>query len=312
MRAFILLSFFPLLTAAAEVLPPLKFVQLPPPDREISIYEGVAPGSEKWNWEERTFVREDGHTVTQNVVHPVLQYFAPDPAKACGTALIVAPGGGHTNLVIMSEGREVVARLQAMGIGAFLLKYRLIHVAVRPDTSRYIPEKREHGVILTGAQQGQSYADFQRDDGFAAMRWLRAHAGEFGCDPHRIGFMGFSAGGIPALGTVFGPGETRPDFAMAIEGPYLEDQPAPANAPPLFLAAAAADEWGASGSIKLFQSWRAAKLPVELHLFEAGDHGIMSNRESGNRVMEQLAEWLRISGWLTKPQAAAVSSKSAP
>ena len=55
-----------------------------------------------------------------------------------------------------------------MGIATFILKYRLIHVAVQPNTSWYTPEKRENGVITTGAQQGQKYADFQAADGFAA------------------------------------------------------------------------------------------------------------------------------------------------
>lgn len=305
MRAFFILLFCPLFATAAEVLPPLTLVHLPAPDREIPLYDGVAPGSESWNWEERTFVREDGHTVTQNVVRPVLQYFAPDSSKACGTAVIIAPGGGHTNLVIMSEGRDVVARLQAMGIATFILKYRLIHVAVQPNTSRYIPEKREKGVILSGAQQGQRYSDFERDDGLAAMRWLRNHAGEFRCDPHRIGFMGFSAGSYPALAAVFGPNETRPDFAVSIEGPYFLDQPCPVIAPPLFLAAAADDEWGAKGSITLFQSWHAAKHASEIHLFQAGEHGIMTERESGDRVMEQLGEWLRTGGWLTNRRQSA-------
>jgi len=279
----------------------LTLVQLPPPDREIPLYEGTAPGSEKWNWDERTFIRQDGYTITQNVVHPVLQYFAPDPAKACGTMVVVAPGGGHTNLVIMEEGRDIVRQLKAMGISAFILKYRLIHVAVQPNSPLYVPEKRANGVILTGAQKGQNYFDLERDDGRAAMCWLRAHAGEFGCDPHRIGFLGSSAGGAVALGAVFGPPETRPDFAALIAGPYQLDHPVAPDAPPLFLAASSDDAWGAEGSLVLFRSWRAAKRPAEIHIFQTGGHGFLKKGGGGDHVIDRVGEWMHANGWMTKP-----------
>jgi acetyl esterase/lipase len=275
-------------------------VNLPPPDRELPLYEGVAPGSENWDWTERTVIRPDGHIATQNVVRPVLQYFAPDPARANGAAVIVAPGGGHTNLVIVHDGRRLAAELQAKGIAAFILKYRLIHVGVEAGSPMYYPEKRENGVILTGAQKGQKYADFESDDGRQAVRLLRAHAAEFGVDPRRIGFLGSSAGGIPVTAALFGPPDSRPDFAALISGPYALDQPVPADAPPLFLAAASSgDDWGADGSLKLFHAWRAAKRPTEIHIFQAGGHGFLT-AGAGEHVIDRLGEWMADNGWLAK------------
>ncbi|MBS0631809.1 MAG: prolyl oligopeptidase family serine peptidase [Verrucomicrobia bacterium] len=290
---------------AAAALAQSWVVHLPPPDRELPLYAGVAPGSEKWDWEERTVTRPDGHVATQNVVRPVLQYFAPNPAKANGTAVIIAPGGGHTNLVIVHDGRRLAEQLQAKGIAAFILKYRTIHVGVVADSSMYYPEKRENGVITTGAQQGQKYADFESDDGRQAVRVLRAHAAEFKVDPKRIGFLGSSAGGIPVMAAVFAPAEVRPDFAALISGPYGIDQPVPADAPPLFLAAAASDDdWGANDSLKLFNAWRAAKRPTEIHIFQVGGHGFLKPG-AGDHVIDRLCDWMADNGWMAKPAAPA-------
>ena len=66
----------------------------PAPEKEIPLYAGVAPGSENWNWSERTIKSNNGMPVAQNVVRPVLQYYPAPKAKSTGTAMIVAPGGG--------------------------------------------------------------------------------------------------------------------------------------------------------------------------------------------------------------------------
>ena len=71
------------------VLPTLVFAQqLPPPQKEIPIYPGVAPGSEKWDWSERQIASQNGMPIVQNVVRPVLQYYPGDKTKATGTAMI--------------------------------------------------------------------------------------------------------------------------------------------------------------------------------------------------------------------------------
>lgn len=292
-------------TLSRVVAAPPGPASLPPPDREIPLFDGKAPGSEQWNWTERTVVREDGHVVTQNVAQPTLQYFAPNPAKACGVAVIIAPGGAQANLMIVHEGRNVVRQLQAMGIASFILKYRLVHTTAQASPGIYTADKRSNGVVQTGAQQGQNIDELERADGREAVRWLRQHAADFGCDPHRIGIVGFSAGAVPAAGALFGPVATRPDFAALIYPYATFDQPVPVDAPPLFLASALDDVGATDRLLTLFQSWRAAQRPAELHLFQTGGHGFLQPG-GGEHVIDRLGEWMRVNGWL--PQSGSTTN----
>src|SRR5437016_2004198 len=108
------------------------------------------------------------------VVHyPSIFVFLPPKESANGVAMVVAPGGGHTQLVIDKEGWEIADWLNENGIAAFVLKYRL----ARAQGSKYtLPE--------------HVYADAAR-----SMRLVRSRAKEWSLDPARIGFIGFSAGG---------------------------------------------------------------------------------------------------------------------
>src|SRR6478609_3940440 len=101
--------------------------QQTPPAREIALYPGLAPGSEDWNWSERLITSPTGLPIVQNVVRPVLQYYPAGKDKAIGTAMIVAPGGGFRNLMMSYEGVDIARRLNAIGIDAFVLKYRLAY-----------------------------------------------------------------------------------------------------------------------------------------------------------------------------------------
>src|SRR5258706_11187302 len=85
------------------------------PSREIPLYPGLAPGSEKWDWSERIFTTPTGMPIVQNVVRPVLQYYPADKAKAVGTAMIVAPGGGFMSLMMSYEGVDIAKRLNEVG-----------------------------------------------------------------------------------------------------------------------------------------------------------------------------------------------------
>ena len=77
---------------------------LPEPVSVIPLYEGVAPGSESWDWEENTTESPSGLPIVQNVVKPVLMYYPPDPGTDVGTAMVIAPGGGFRNLMMSYEG----------------------------------------------------------------------------------------------------------------------------------------------------------------------------------------------------------------
>lgn len=126
--------------------------QLAPPQREIALYQGVAPGSEDWNWSETQTTT--GMPMVQNVVRPVLQYYPADKNTAVGTEMIVAPGGGFRNLMMSYEGVDVARRLNAVGIDAFVLKYRLTYTAPKapewrrrqcPGRSTARPERARTG-----------------------------------------------------------------------------------------------------------------------------------------------------------------------
>src|ERR1700761_3617523 len=97
----------------------------PPP--EIPLYPGVAPGSEKWDWQEKSVTRPNGMPIVTDVVRPVLLHYPAEKAKAVGAAMVVAPGGGFRALMMSYEGADIARRLNAMGVDAFVLKYRLVH-----------------------------------------------------------------------------------------------------------------------------------------------------------------------------------------
>jgi len=272
---------------------------LPRPDREIPLYAGVAPGSESWKYEERTiFNTKVQLEFIQNVVRPALLYYAPDPARANGTAVIIAPGGGGVNLTIRYEGTRVAEQLRRAGVACFILKYRLVaHPTDSPMSLAY--KKDNEGVALEGPQQGQNIRQLAVADAQAAIAWVRAHAAEFGCSAQRVGMVGFSAGGDLACALVAGPAATRPDFFAPIYGAVMRDFTPTADTPPVFLATAADDEGDVAGSLAMFKAWNAAKRPAELHIFQSGGHGFLAKGGGGDNVLDRLEEWMRTNGWLT-------------
>jgi len=83
----------------------------------------------------------------------------------------------------------------------------------------------------------------------------------------------------------------RPDQAVGV----------PPGAPPLFIAVAADERAvGYQGSIDLFNAWRKAGLPAELHVFQTGQHGFGVKGGGADHYMDRLEEWLKVNGWLTK------------
>jgi acetyl esterase/lipase len=205
------------------------------------------------------------------------------------TGVIVAPGGSYTNLAMNHEGRQVANLLNAAGITAFVLKYRL--------GPRY-----RHPVQLRDAQR--------------AIRLVRARAAEFGVAADRIGMLGFSAGGhlTATAGTKFDAGKpdapdpldrvsSRPDFlvlaypvisfdwAIAHRGSIrnlLGDTPdekllndlsadlqVTPQTPPTFLFHTDGDTGVVpENSVRFYLALRRAKVPAELHIFEKGPHGV--------------------------------------
>src|ERR1019366_7795670 len=218
-----------------------------PPVREIPLYPGVAPGSENWNYPERSAGTAD-RPQAQNIVRPVLLYYPAEKATAVGTAMIVAPGGGFRTLMMSYEGVDVAKRLNQMGVDAFVLKYRTTYVdpAAPPAAAA-----AGRGPATTGPQAGQNVRELGGKDGQQAVRLLRQRAAEFGVLPNRIGIIGYSAGGAVVLSAVSGPADGRPDFAAAIYAAGANANPPPEGAvSPLFIAVASDDQSvGMQGSI---------------------------------------------------------------
>ena len=268
------------------------WAQLAPATREIPLYAGVAPGSENWKYPEKAAGTPD-KPQAQNIVRPVLLYYPAEKANAAGTAVIVAPGGGFRTLMMSYEGVDVAKRLNQMGVDAFVLKYRTIYVDA--------PAAAGRGPATTGPQAGQNVREMAGADGQQAVRLLRQRAAEFGVRPNRIGIIGYSAGGAVVLSTVYGPSDGRPDFAVPIYAAGANSNPPPDGAPPLFIAVSADDQAvGYQGSIDLFGAWRKAGVPVELHVFQTGQHGFVKKGGGADHYLDRVEEWLKLNGWLTK------------
>ena len=147
------------------------------------------------------------------------------------------------------------------------------------------------------------------EDGLRAMRLVRSRANEWGIDANRIGMMGFSAGGEVTSMTAFGDtagitnapdpvdqADARPDFIVEIyPGGGGIPQALPTNAPPAFLLVADDDDHTTS-VLKLFTLYRAAKIPVEVHVFTKGAHafglGYHSRLTTIKDWPERLADWM--------------------
>src|SRR5580692_6358528 len=230
----------------------------------IRLNPGPAPGSEKSTREERTYFSQLIHTqVVTNVSQPTLTRYAPAPGSANGTSVIICPGGGFHILSINSEGIDVAKWLNAKGVTAFVLKYRLVPTGKDGFLEMAAKNRKKLKVDMKAAYT------LAEADGAAAVKYVREHAAELGVSPHRIGLMGFSAGGSVTSGVALNHvAENRPDFVAPIYA-YLEvigELKVPTDAPPLFVVAASDDQFGLVGdSVNIYSKWLAAKKPAELH-----------------------------------------------
>jgi acetyl esterase/lipase len=206
-----------------------------------------------------------------NVSIPTMTLYKPT-AAANGAAVIVFPGGGYSILAIDLEGTEVCDWLTARGTTCLLLKYRV------PNSGPY-------------PKSPQALEDAQR-----AISSARQHAAEWGFDPHKVGVLGFSAGGhlAAALSTHFDqrlyPASDaadqqpmRPDFAIVIYPGYLADErknmefsadvPVTAQTPPTFLLQAENDPVHVENTTDYFLALKRARVPAEVHIYAEGGHG---------------------------------------
>lgn len=242
-----------------------------------------------------------GQTTLRNVTQPALYPVLPLPGKANGTALVIAPGGAFLSLSFDSEGLLAARYLAQQGVTCYVLAYRL--EPTPKESQAFLAVIGERFAGAAGAQRlhadlHESPAVLQaQDDGLAAVRYLRAHAASLHIDPKRIGFIGFSAGGITAMNVATAyDAASRPDFVGVIYG-AAPQRAVPADAPPVFVAFAADDPLMGRAGIPIFEAWRAAGKPVELHAYAAGDHGFGMRKTgtSADNWIEHFTQWMRAS-----------------
>jgi acetyl esterase/lipase len=286
----------------AIMLMTLFVVQVAAQEEIIELYNGIAPGSEDWNWTEQMQNNDFLNTsLVYNVVKPTLTVFRADESTANGTAVIICPGGGFHFLAIDYEGYDVAEWLSKNGITAFVLKYRLVH-CLTDDPLREVMEKQED--TEASDREVNAVIPLSIADGKTAIRYVRDHAAEYGLSADRIGLMGFSAGGTVTSGVAYTYDEmSRPDFVAPIY-PYVGgfDIPeVPADAPPMFIAAATDDVFELQKHcIDLYSAWDKAGQSVELHIYAKGDHGFGMNKKNlpVDSWTARFTDWLDMLGYL--------------
>jgi len=272
-----------LILAAVSVCASLSFAQNPawqpaPGHTTIAIWANAAPGAKPNAGPEiDTTTAKDkliaGKPIIRlgNVSTPTLTLYAPT-GKNMGAAVVVFPGGGYRIVAIDLEGTEVCDWLNSAGITCVLLKYRV------PDSGPY-------------PKSNAALQDAQR-----ALGIVRAHAAEWHIDPHRVGVLGFSAGGhlVAALSTHFDQRlydpiddadklSCRPDFAVVVYPGYLaldKENFAPNpdihvtdKTPPSFILQAEDDPVHVENATVYFLALKNAGVPAELHIYAQGGHG---------------------------------------
>jgi acetyl esterase/lipase len=274
----------------------LPFVAAAQQPQVIPLWPNGAPGFEN----RRDLPEEAKDYWVRSVNNPSITVFAPPREKANGCAVLVVPGGGFRELVFNAEGRQAAEFLNGLGVTAFALKYRLPNQEGSPYTLANV-----------------------REDAYRALRLIRHRAGEFHVDPHRIGILGFSAGGVVVTMVAFDKGDGdpkaadpvdrtngRPDFEMMVyPGKDLIPDVVPADTRPAFLIAANDDEYGCdAAALALLEKFRDAKVSVEAHFIAQGKHafnmGDRSTFKAVNHWPDRMADWLSDRGFLKKTEPA--------
>lgn len=269
----------------------------------IPLYSGKAPGSENWTWQEAESTQNlFKKRVLYNVASPTLTAYLPAKEQATGAAVIICPGGGFQVLSIGGEGEDVAMWLQARGVAAFVLKYRLVHSLTNDPVKELVShlgnDQKHNAAIATVVPLAIA-------DGKKAVEYVRTHAPEWGIIPNRVGLLGFSAGGMVTAGVGYSySAANRPDFLAPIYADLgaLLKQPVPADAPPLFVLAASNDPLGlAPQSVQLYSNWLAARKPAELHMYAKGGHGFGMGKQNlpTDTWIDRFWDWLKQQGFLT-------------
>jgi acetyl esterase/lipase len=255
--------------------------------KEILLWPNGAPGSEGKTGAESVRITDQGDHVITNIHKPSITPYLPPAEKNTGAAIIVVPGGGHSELWITHEGYNPAKWFREQGIATFILKYRL----ARQKNSNYTVDKDE-------------LADIQR-----AIRLVRSRAKEWHLDTSKIGVMGFSAGGeLAALSAMrFSQADKnvadpmdrendKPDFQVLMYPGNIGRFEVSKSSPPVFIAGGYKDRSDISeGIAELYLKYKKAQVPAELHIYANVGHGFGIRSTNTGAVAEwpqQVKLWL--------------------
>jgi len=210
-----------------------------------------------------------------NVVDPVVYYYAADAEKNTGAALVICPGGGYARLAMNHEGHEIAKWLAGEGISAFVLKYRM------PN----------------------GHPDVPLSDAHQAIRLVRENATAWGIDPQKVGIAGSSAGGhLASTAVTHFDAQTRPDYGVLFypvvsfdpaihhkgssvnllgESPdqamidlYSNEKQVTAETPPVLLFHSDDDRTvPVQNSVAFYAALKAHQVPGVIYVFPNGGHG---------------------------------------
>lgn len=293
-----------------------------PGHTQIPIWPGAAPDAKPVPGPEFTETTKELFAgkpalVVNNVSQPTMTVYSPQGPNT-GVAVVVFPGGGYQCLAIDLEGTEVCDWLTSRGITAVLLKYR-------------VPTPRVGGYL----ESPLALQDAQRTVGL-----VRFHAAKWHIDPHKIGVIGFSAGGhmVAAMSTRYDKRSypaadaadeesCRPDFAISIYPGHLwyankdfvlnPNVPVTRNTPPTFLLQAENDPVdNVNNSLVYYIALKNAGVPVEMHLYPEGKHafGLRRTEFPITRWPGLVEIWLQTLGMIPgehNPLATPIQSQTA-
>jgi acetyl esterase/lipase len=271
---------------------------------QLPIWPGVSPDAQFGPRANET-MPEPGEI--DNVSRPTMTVYSPKERNT-GAAVVVFPGGGYSVLAIDLEGTEVCDWLTSRGITCVLLKYRVPYSG---------PHWDDHCKCQMNPKAPMALEDAQR-----TMGLVRFHAGEYDIDPHKIGVLGFSAGGhlsadisthfnkrsYPAVDAA-DQASCRPDFAVVLYPGHLwiasrkfglnPDVPVTRQTPPTFLLQAENDPVDSvNNSLVYYIALKNSGVPVEMHLYAEGKHafGLRRTKFPITRWPELVETWLRTIG----------------
>ena len=269
------------------------------------------PNSTAYPMKEIRMERDGQFLGYRSISQPSLAIYLPDEKVATGAAVIICPGGGYGMESYRLEGTIIADAFLKRGVAAFILKYRLPSDSIMPDKSVG---------PLQDAQQ--------------AIKTVRQRAAEWKVNPAKIGIMGFSAGGHLAstAGTHFSKSyipndeniSLRPDFMILIypvismkdglthggsrtnllgKTPseeqimlFSNDLQISSNTPPTWITHTGDDTVvPVENSIRFYQELVRNKIPAEMHLYPAGNHGFVLKLPT-DEWMQPLFDWMQKSG----------------